>query len=99
MMLFIFAATLSALCQPTRPIASVRASTIDTVASHAASAIRQGRAHVEPNFLSSPRVPAAVLGSRAAVTLPKGLDDTELAAALAPHRDVAILEIDDVADR
>ena len=53
----------------------------------------------EPNFLSSPRVPAAVLGSRAAVTLPKGLDDTELAAALAPHRDVAILEIDDVADR
>ena len=59
MLLFIFAATLSALCQPTRPIASVRASTIDTVASHAASAIRQGRAHVEPNFLSSEELEAA----------------------------------------
>ena len=53
----------------------------------------------EPNFLASPRVPAAVLGSRAAVSLPKGLDDLELAAALAPHADVAVLEIDDVADR
>ena len=29
----------------------------------------------------------------------KGLDDLELAAALAPHADVAVLEIDDVADR
>ena len=53
----------------------------------------------EPNFLASPRVPAAVLGSRAAVSLPKGLDDLELAAALAPHADVAVLEIEDVADR
>ena len=53
----------------------------------------------EPHFLASPRVPAAVLGSRAAVSLPKGLDDLELAAALAPHADVAVLEIDDVADR
>jgi len=53
----------------------------------------------EPNFLASPRVPGAVLGSRAAVSLPKGLDDLELAAALAPHADVAVLEIEDVADR
>ena len=36
----------------------------------------------EPNFLSSPRVPPSVLASRATVTLPKGLDDTELTAAL-----------------
>ena len=36
-----------------RPIASVRGWTIDGVASRAASAMRRGQAHVEPEFLST----------------------------------------------
>ena len=53
----------------------------------------------EANFLKNPRVPANVSSSVARVSLPKGLNDVEVLAALKPHEGAAIIELDDAVDR
>ena len=53
----------------------------------------------EPNFLDNARVPQQVKASRATVALPRGLNDAAVVAALAPHADAAIIEIDDAVGR
>ena len=49
----------------------------------------------EPKFLDNPRVPRNVSRNVAKVKLPKGIDDTEVARALAPYARAGVIEIDD----
>ena len=49
----------------------------------------------EPKFLDNPRVPPNVSGSVAKVSLPKGLNDAEVARALAPYARAGVIEIED----
>ncbi len=53
----------------------------------------------EPNFLDNARVSQQLKASRATVALPRGLNDAGVVAALAPHADAAIIEIEDAVDR
>ena len=52
----------------------------------------------EAEFLHHPRVPTNVSGSIARVSLPHGLNDRQVRAALAPHASAAIIELADVVD-
>ena len=49
----------------------------------------------EPKFLDNPRVPLNISRNVAKVKLPKGIDDTEVAKALAPYARAGVIEIDD----
>ena len=54
----------------------------------------------EPNFLSSPRLPAEVKASVAKVALPAGASTADaISAHLAPHASAAVIELAAVADR